>query len=156
MATILDYLAWRGDLPLCDAAPLNELDYVVLSRFSNLPFYDVYHTGEETMGSFCRVMTHFPREPFQIEGDMPFVEAIAKSRRFSGLRVTDYIKDNRPELEMQFAAVTIHLPGDILFLSFCGTDSTLLGWKENLNMSFQRNGSTPDITYLNPTLLRKR
>ena len=44
MATILDYLAWRGDLPLCDAAPLNELDYVVLSRFSNLPFYDVYHT----------------------------------------------------------------------------------------------------------------
>ncbi|MBQ2692996.1 MAG: DUF2974 domain-containing protein [Clostridia bacterium] len=139
MATILDYLAWRGDLPLCDAAPLNELDYVVLSRFSNLPFYDVYHTEEETMGSFCRVMTHFPREPFQIEGDMPFVEAIAKSRRFSDLRVTDYIKDNRPELEMQFAAVTIHLPGDILFLSFCGTDSTLLGWKENLNMSFQND-----------------
>ena len=91
------------------------------------------------MGSFCRVMTHFPREPFQIESDMPFVEAIAKSRRFSGLRVTDYIKDNRPELEMQFAAVTIHLPGDILFLSFCGTDSTLLGWKENLNMSFQND-----------------
>ena len=68
MATILDYLTWRGDLPLCDMAPLNELDHVVLSRFSNLPFNDVYHTGEETMGSFCRVMTGFPREPFQIEG----------------------------------------------------------------------------------------
>ena len=105
MATILDYLAWRGDLPLCDAAPLNELDYVVLSRFSNLPFYDVYHTEEETMGSFCRVMSHFPREPFQIEGDMPFVKAIAKSRRFAGLRVTDYVKDNRPELEMHAKAI---------------------------------------------------
>ena len=139
MATILDYLAWRGDLPICDAAPLNELDYVVLSRFSNLPFYDVYHTGEETMGSFCQVMTTFPREPFQIDGDVPFVKAIAESKRFAGLRVTDYIKDNRPELEMQFAAVTIHLPRDILFLSFCGTDSTLLGWKENLNMSFQND-----------------
>lgn len=139
MATILDYLAWRGDLPLSDMAPLNELDHVVLSRFSNLPFNEVYHTGEETMGSFCRVMTGFPREPFQIEGDMPFVKAVAKSPRFSELRVTDYVKDNRPELEMQFAAVTIHLPGDILFLSFCGTDSTLLGWKENLNMSFQND-----------------
>ena len=139
MATILDYLSWRGDLPICDAAPLNELDYVVLSRFSNLPFYNVYHTKEETMGSFCRVMTRFPREPFQIDGDVPFVKAISESRRFSELRVTDYIKDNRPELEMQFAAVTIHLPGDILFLSFCGTDSTLLGWKENMNMSFQND-----------------
>ena len=135
MATILDYLAWRGDLPICEAAPL----YVVLSRFSNLPFYNVYHTKEETMGSFCRVMTRFPREPFQIDGDVPFVKAISESRRFSELRVTDYIKDNRPELEMQFAAVTIHLPGDILFLSFCGTDSTLLGWKENMNMSFQND-----------------
>lgn len=137
MADILDYIAWRGDLPICDAAPLNELDYVVLSRFSNLPFYDVYHTGEETMGSFCRVMESFPREPFQIDGDVPFVRAIANSRRFAPLRVTDYEKDNRPELEMQFAAVTVHLPDDVLFLSYCGTDSSLLGWKENLNMSFQ-------------------
>lgn len=137
METILDYLLWRGDLPISEDAPLNELDFVILSRFSNLPFYDVYHTEEETMGSFCRVMTHFPREPFQIAGDVPFVDLIAKSKRFAGLRVTDYVKDNRKELEMQFAAVTIHLPGDVLFLSFCGTDSTLLGWKENLNMSFQ-------------------
>ncbi|MBO7682335.1 MAG: DUF2974 domain-containing protein [Clostridia bacterium] len=137
MQTILDYLAWRGDLPISEDAPLNELDFVVLSRFSNLPFYDVYHTEEETMGSFCSVMTRFPREPFQIAGDVPFVKLIADSKRFSTLRVTDYVKDNRKELEMQFAAVTIHLPGDVLFLSFCGTDSTLLGWKENLNMSFQ-------------------
>ncbi|MBQ8063133.1 MAG: DUF2974 domain-containing protein [Clostridia bacterium] len=137
MADIFDYLAWRGDLPICEAAPLNELDFAVLARFSNLPFYDVYHTGEETMGSFCRVMESFPREPFQIDGDVPFVKLIAASRRFAPLRVTDYVKDNRPELEMQFAAVTIHLPGDVLFLSYCGTDSSLLGWKENLNMSFQ-------------------
>ena len=91
MQTILDYLAWRGDLHISEDAPLNELDFVVLARFSNLPFYDVYHTEEETMGSFCRVMARFPREPFQIAGDMPFVELIADSKRFSTLRVTDYV-----------------------------------------------------------------
>lgn len=139
MATIFDYLTWRGEIPLCDAAPLNEIDAVILSRFSNLPFQAVYHTKKETMGSFCRVMQNFHREKFQLDGDVPFVRQIAGSKRFSDLYVTDYIKDNNPELEMQFAAVTIHLPGDILFLSFCGTDSTLLGWKENLNMSFRDN-----------------
>ncbi|MBO4382963.1 MAG: DUF2974 domain-containing protein [Clostridia bacterium] len=137
MPTIIDYLDWRGDLPLCEAAPLNEVDAVILARISNLPFKKVHHTKTETIGSMCTVMKRFSREEFQMDGDVPFVEKLAKSRRFSDLVVTDYEKRNDPELEMQFAAVTIHLPDDTLFLSFCGTDSTLLGWKENLNMSFR-------------------
>ncbi len=137
MATILDYLDWRGDIPLCEGAPLNEVDAVILSRFSNLPFLKVYHTKVETVGSLCRVMKRFSREEFQRDGDVPFVKKLAESPRFADLYVTDYVKDNDPELEMQFAAITIHLPDDTLFLSFCGTDSTLLGWKENFNMSFR-------------------
>ena len=29
MATIIDYLTWRGDIPICDAAPLNEVDAAI-------------------------------------------------------------------------------------------------------------------------------
>ncbi|MBQ8083849.1 MAG: DUF2974 domain-containing protein [Clostridia bacterium] len=137
MATIIDYLTWRGDIPICDAAPLNEVDAAILSRFSNLPFKKVYHTRKETMGSFCKVMQHYPVDEFQIDQDPEFVKKLLESERFSSLTVTDYEKNNDPKLEMQFAAITIHLPDGSLFLSFCGTDSTLLGWKENLNMSFQ-------------------
>ena len=137
MASIFDYLTWRGEIPICEAAPLNEVDMVILSRFSNLPFQKTYHTESETMGSFCRVMRNFHPNEFQLEGDLPFVRALAHSERFSNLRVTDHIKDNDPSLEMQFAALTIHLPDGSKFLSFCGTDSTLLGWKENFNMSFR-------------------
>ncbi len=137
MATILDYLDWRGDIPICEAAPLNEVDAAILSRVSNLPFRRVYHTKKETIGSLCRVMRQFSREEFQMDGDIPFVKKLVDSRRFADLCATDYLKRNDPDLEMQFAAITIHLPDDTLFLSFCGTDSTLLGWKENLNMSFR-------------------
>ena len=139
MGTIFDYLTWRGDLPLCEPTPLNELDAVILSRFSNLPFYKVFYTGHETMGSFCRVMEALDREEFQLDEDIQFIHGLEESKRYSSLKVTDYVKDNRKDLEMQFAAITIHLPDDILFISFCGTDSTLLGWKENFNMSFQDN-----------------
>lgn len=33
MANLLDYISWRGDLPVCSAAPLNDLD-ASLSRAS--------------------------------------------------------------------------------------------------------------------------
>lgn len=37
MANILDYLEWRGDLPF-EASAFNEVDAVVFSRFSYIPF----------------------------------------------------------------------------------------------------------------------
>ena len=44
MACILDYLDWRGDLPLQDV-PFCEVDAVILTRLSYLPFGGV--VGEE-------------------------------------------------------------------------------------------------------------
>ena len=40
------------------------------------------------------------------------------------------------ELEQQFAAVTADLSDGSVYVSFRGTDDTLVGWKEDLNMSF--------------------
>lgn len=37
MANILDYLEWRGDLPF-ETSAFNEVDAVVFSRFSYIPF----------------------------------------------------------------------------------------------------------------------
>jgi hypothetical protein len=37
---------------------------------------------------------------------------------------------------MQFSAVSFLLPGGDVFVAFRGTDDTLVGWKENFNMSF--------------------
>lgn len=37
MANILDYIKWRGDLTL-EQSEFNEIDSLILSRFSYLPF----------------------------------------------------------------------------------------------------------------------
>ena len=42
MANINDYIKWRGDIDL-DVSPLNEVDIMILSRFSYLPFQIVKH-----------------------------------------------------------------------------------------------------------------
>ena len=38
MANINDYLMWRGDIPLSKEYPFNEIDNMVLARFSYLIF----------------------------------------------------------------------------------------------------------------------
>ena len=36
MSNIIDYIKWRGDLSF-DQAPINEIDNIILARFSYLP-----------------------------------------------------------------------------------------------------------------------
>ena len=40
MSNILDYIKWRGDLTIQND-PFNEIDSLILSRFSYLPFENI-------------------------------------------------------------------------------------------------------------------
>jgi len=46
----------------------------------------------------------------------------------------EYINKIEPETEKQFSAITVILPDDTIYVSFRGTDNTLIGWKEDFNM----------------------
>lgn len=59
------------------------------------------------------------------------------SPRFRDLRVSGYVEDFDGESEKQFAAVTLRLPSGDAYVSFRGTDNTIVGWKEDFNMVFR-------------------
>jgi hypothetical protein len=63
-------------------------------------------------------------------------EACAASARFSGLVIRDYVNHIDPAQETQFCACTFVLPDGGRYVAFRGTDLTIAGWKEDLNMSF--------------------
>lgn len=75
--------------------------------------------------------------------------AVASSPRYRGIRVGEYLErfdeSNIDEsLEQQFAGVTFDLSNcegidnpHTLVVAFRGTDSTLVGWKEDFNMAFR-------------------
>ena len=138
MANIHDYLYWRGDLPFSNV-PINELDGLVLTRFAYMPMEELTLDPSETVVSICEKLKTLPVDKFRLEGDMQFVHLLSKSDRFDDLIVTDFVKNNDPEAVLQFAAVTIHLPNDELYIAYCGTDSTLTGWKEDFYMSFMED-----------------
>ena len=135
MANLLDYISWRGDLPVCSAAPLNDLDALSFARFSYLPLGEAPLEDGDCIAQVWEKMKELPPESFRRQ-DRTLLEQMAESPRYRAMQVTDYEKINDPEEEKQFAAVTLQTGKDEITVSFCGTDSTVYGWKEDFNMSF--------------------
>ncbi len=134
---MLDYLKWRGDLPL-DSVPMNELDMLVFSQLAYLHFRDALGGDTSTLHDAIARVEAIPREG----GNAQIVALrhtlglrVAASARFGGLLVSrceDIFDEAR---EMQFAAITLTLPGNAHVVAYRGTDATIVGWREDLNMS---------------------
>ena len=71
------------------------------------------------------------------EGSRSLLEAVAASPRYRGVRVCGYRTVSDAETTEQFAAMTFRFPAGFSYLSFRGTDSTIVGWKEDFNMAFR-------------------
>lgn len=71
------------------------------------------------------------------EGSRALLEAVAASPRYRGVHVCGYRTVSDAETTEQFAAMTFRFPAGFSYLSFRGTDSTIVGWKEDFNMAFR-------------------
>ncbi len=141
MAEWSEYFPWRGDLTF-EQDPLNEVDGVILARFSYIPFEfftQPLPKGPVTIRQLADQA--LADEPLRAAGrwkqqDDKLLRAMADSRRYGQLQI-DYQGGKLDEvLQTQFSAVTVKLKEGLFFLSFRGTDNTVVGWKEDLNMSF--------------------
>lgn len=65
-----------------------------------------------------------------------FAEQLYRTRRFSELSLTGYVSETDVSAEQQFAAMTFLLPDKSPVVVFRGTDESLVGWKEDCNMSY--------------------
>ena len=144
MANIIDYVLWRGDIPL-EQVPLCAVDALVLSYLSYMPFdglvEDAFDEGVLLGDAAKYMLDNGLSSACMIDSQMDdclLLGAIAESVRFGSMRVTGYVNRFDEEREEQFAAVTFVPPRGAAFVAFRGTDSTVVGWKEDFNMSFSR------------------
>ena len=64
------------------------------------------------------------------------LQKLAHSRRYADCILRYYIYDISEKEESQFSAVTLELPDGTYFISYSGTDHSVVGWKENFNLSY--------------------
>ncbi len=140
--TVADYLTWRGDVPFA-VDPFNEVDNLVLCIISYINFR-----------RFPELLTRNPREAVLLRDIsarlttedeqlglsqldyIPVVQQAAQTERFNEVRMFAFEDRSDEETQMQFAAVSFLLPDKSVFVAFRGTDTSLVGWKEDFNMSY--------------------
>lgn len=74
---------------------------------------------------------------WNVPGSHDLLYAVCSSPRYRGTRMCGYQTKFDKETEEQFAAMTFLLPNGQIFVAYRGTDATLVGWKEDFNLSFQ-------------------
>lgn len=143
MANLFDYIVWRGDLDFA-AAPPNEVDFAALSQIVLLdlggcfrkrgrtPLREVYRRYVESGREESKRGFIIPVEIGALFGKM------AESDRFGGLLLSAYEEDIDVRLEVQFSALVADAEeAGERFVFYSGTDDTIIGWKENLNLIYR-------------------
>ena len=141
MADMLDYLAWRGDIEFTQI-PVNPVDALIFSTLSYIDFKDIVPDNPMQSLSMAEAAAGLfslsePQNRTRVKKDLALLEAVAGSARFDNIRLSFYRSILIPEEDTQFAAMTIFLEDGSAYIAFRGTDSTLTGWKEDFNMTFQ-------------------
>ncbi|MBQ3276497.1 MAG: DUF2974 domain-containing protein [Oscillospiraceae bacterium] len=140
MADIMDYLDWRGDVPF-SVSPVNEVDEFILCKIGTpdlsgmVPEDGAYVTVGQAVEAYKAAGGDLKLGIVASEFTVPVFFRLPETERFRDLQLSGYrlkISETRTE---QFSALTVRLPDGRHYVTFRGTDDTLVGWKENFQLT---------------------
>lgn len=155
MSNFLDYLDWRGDLPLTRDA-FNEVDNLILSEIAYADLRGLVPAPGEG-GSIAlreaaeryeaekRDQSHMANDPG------PLLLRAGRSERFGTAQLSAFVDEVDVAEQLQFAALTVTLADGSVYVAYRGTDNTIVGWREDFNISVlsETPGQRRAAEYLN-------
>lgn len=143
MAHLIDYLEKVENLTF-DQEPLNILDKVCINEIGYLT-YEKWLTASDlkkpiNLHDFAEGKELNPDYSFMVTKErVELAEAMVRSRRFASMSLSNYRSVLDKEVEKQFAAMIFSLPElDYHQLVFRGTDDSVIGWKEDFQLTYSR------------------
>ena len=121
--------------------PFGDMDALVLSQLA----YVKYEAAGDVMGRQCPLRDLYLSEYFDgyfSDGmtdneNREMLAAAAASRRYRNAVISDLVTTTDDATGEQFAAMTWRLADDLDYISFRGTDGSIVGWKEDFQMAFR-------------------
>jgi len=148
MATLFDYVSWRGDLDF-DRYPFNPVDNIVFSQLSYLPMDGIVpRPGAGVPVSVATLAKIYAAKrgggraakSLAVVNAASVLNAAGTAPRYEDCGLFGYVNHTDPDLEKQFSAFCAVIgrgkAAKRLLVVYRGTDTSLAGWKEDLNMSF--------------------
>lgn len=116
--------------------PFNEIDALIFSLLSYIDFTNIVKKPITIKKAHELYKQHAPvKKTLKFFKEcLSLLEILANSYRYQNLLLKNFLKSNNDE--GQFAAITIK-NRQFTFISFEGTDNNLVGWEEDLKLSYQ-------------------
>lgn len=138
MDNILTYIKWRGDLSFSNA-PFQEVDNLVFATLSYLRFSKVFQKTKKkslTIKEASNLFFSLDEQRYRSEHDLTLLRMMAESVRYGKVKIHSYVDHIDEEQQKQFSALAFQFHGSDTYVAYRGTDNTLIGWKEDFNMTF--------------------
>ena len=147
-ANVFDYLNWRGDLDFSTVG-VCEVDSLIFSLLTYVDYTDVVPSEIYGVRKPPVMLTVTKRYLTAHKGhDIPSLGLIlskeivrllvkaSKTRRFGLVAPICFVNRISDKDNMQFSAMAFSLGNGDTVVAYRGTDDTIVGWRENFNMSF--------------------
>ncbi|GMO38846.1 MAG: DUF2974 domain-containing protein [Termitinemataceae bacterium] len=144
MPNVFDYLEWRGDLSF-KTSPFNAVDNIIFSIMSYFVMdgvvpetFDPQQIGLPT--AIKKMLQQIKKHPAvrrnYLFGDdqINLLYALEKAERYHDIYLSSYVNKFDVKKQMQFSALTFTATDCPPYIAYRGTDTTIVGWKEDFNM----------------------
>lgn len=118
--------------------PFNEIDALIFSSLA-YPKYQDFLEKKKSWNALD-VLYSLKRYDYQslMKRKQQYIELLKRtcsSKRFEGIKLVHFVSHHDEDIDKQFQAISFVID-KLVVVSFCGTDGTTVGLKEDMNMSY--------------------
>lgn len=136
-----DYIKWRGDLSF-ETDPFNEIDGLIFAYISYLDIAEFVEKDGTRLSKVAKEFTAKYKESVMasyathVKFAVECFELAGKSKRFGNCLIHDCVNEFHKDTTEQFFACMFDVPYSPGVVAFRGTDASMIGWKEDLILSY--------------------
>lgn len=137
--------------------PFSEVDNLILSLLPYLNFTDIVPSFNGKKITLKEAASKLKEKEYNYRGifnhnTYKLLQVMANSKRYSDALLYNYMKVLNNE--MQFGALTIKLNDNSKYISYAGTDTSIVGWEEDFKMAYMYPGASQKYAtvYLNKAI----
>ena len=142
MSNIIDDM--RSSFDDFGVRPFTEVDSLALSQLAYcrmpavVPHYPIFDMVP--LQSLLRIEDYDAMfgKVWSPQSNVELIRTMGEHPRWRNVRVGCYVSESDPEASKQFSASAFDPGNGLLYIAFRGTDSSIVGWKEDFMMAFRR------------------
>lgn len=144
MTDLFDYIRWRGNITF-EQVEINEIDSLIFTELAYLPYEKIVSSPDRKKTITISELGKKYFEIYDIDTSVgaiipgkeiaELLKVIKDTKRYSNVNVWGYVNSVDIKKEKQFSAICFDITESETYVSYRGTDDTIIGWKENLNMA---------------------